>query len=766
MFGPARWLTGFSGPLLTACVLGLVEAAATSYPALAENLHQFPLVLLALVVASALYSGLWGGLASAGIAAVYGAVTLSTGSLLHFSAPDLRQWLGLMGASIALAVLGGLLKERSAAQPAVPRLRLGEDAARALASIGEGILTTDYLGRVTFLNPAAAELTGWGEDEALGKPLDEVYYVIHQVTHERVLHPHLSGANQEGVRLWEHTVLLARDGREVPISASASPIRDDQGIDRGMVILFRDATAHQLAQETLRTSEEWYRRIVDTAHEGIWVLDAQARTQYVNWRMAEMLGYSVDEIQGRALFDFVHMEEEPGARRLLDRLKNGINGQRDLRFSRKDDTELWVSTSASAILNDRGEYVGALAMVTDVSERRRLEEELRLWAEELTEAGRRKDEFLAMLAHELRNPLGAIRNALQVLHTPQANPSARARAMDVVERQVAHQARMVDDLLDVSRITRGRVELRPDLLDVARLARDTAEDYRAQVERASLELRVSLPEQPVLVTGDRTRLAQVIGNLLHNAVKFSNSGGAIEVSVATSAPGETDGMVSGWAEIRIRDNGIGIDGATLARVFEPFVQADRSLDRSRGGLGLGLALVKGLVELHGGRVSAASPGHGRGSVFEIRLPVAEASPLPAANPAPSTLNPQHSTPTRRVLVIEDNLDAAETLGDLLEMAGHEVRLAHSGPAGVSEAGRFRPEIVLCDVGLPEMDGYAVARALRDDPRTHEALLVAVTGYGQEEDRRRSLEAGFDLHLTKPVDPQEVQRLVGAGQVVR
>jgi CheY-like chemotaxis protein len=224
-------------------------------------------------------------------------------------------------------------------------------------------------------------------------------------------------------------------------------------------------------------------------------------------------------------------------------------------------------------------------------------------------------------------------------------------------------------------------------------------------------------------------------------------------------------MVSGWAVIRIRDSGIGIDAATLSRVFEPFVQADRSLDRSRGGLGLGLALVKGLVELHGGRVSAASPGHGRGSVFEIRLPLAEPSPLPAANTGVRTPNTQHPTPTRRVLVIEDNLDAAETLGDLLEMAGHEVRLAHSGPDGVSEAGRFRPEIVLCDVGLPEMDGYAVARALRNDPRTREALLVAVTGYGQEEDRRRSLEAGFDLHLTKPVDPQEVQRLVGAGQVV-
>ncbi|HEU4754409.1 MAG TPA: PAS domain S-box protein, partial [Armatimonadota bacterium] len=477
----------------------------------------------------------------------------------------------------------------------------------------------------------------------------------------------------DGVRLWEQTMLIARDGREVPVSESASPVRDENGVETGIVILFRDATVHQQAEETLRTSEEWYRRIVDTAHEGIWVLDAQAGTQYVNWRMAEMLGYSVDELQGRTLFEFVHAEEQAGVQRLLERLKHGVNGQRDLRLCRKDGTDLWGSATASAILNERGELAGVLAMVTDVTERKRLEEALLERAEELMEAGQRKDEFLAMLAHELRNPLGALRNALQVLHTPQANPSSRARALGVMERQVQHQVRMVDDLLDVSRITRGRVELRLEAVDLVKLVSQTLEDYRGQVERAGLQLRAHLPEEPVRVSGDRTRLAQVVGNLVHNAVKFSRAGDRIEVTLGVEAEAPLP------VTLRVRDTGIGIEAETLARVFEPFVQADRSLDRSRGGLGLGLALVRGLMELHGGEVRASSAGLGRGSEFVIRLPLLaqEESAVPGPAALPGAREFEAAGP-RQVLIIEDNQDAAETLRDLLELSGHAVRLAHSG----------------------------------------------------------------------------------------
>jgi CheY-like chemotaxis protein len=319
----------------------------------------------------------------------------------------------------------------------------------------------------------------------------------------------------------------------------------------------------------------------------------------------------------------------------------------------------------------------------------------------------------------------------------------------MIDRQVSHLVRLVDDLLDVSRITRGKVLLRKERLDLGELVRSVVEDHRALLESTGLKLFADLPDEPVWVTGDPTRLSQVVGNLLQNANKFTDAGGRVTVRLAAE-PG-------GGAALAVRDTGIGMGPDILARLFEPFSQADRSLDRSRGGLGLGLALVKGLVGLHGGSVQASSPGVGKGSEFLIRLPTS-ATPergVPAARPDAGGRG-------LRVLIIEDNHDAAESLRLVLELAGHRVVVAHAGRAGLAAARESRPDVVLCDIGLPGgMDGYTVARVLRADAEVCEVPLIALSGYGQEEDQRKARQAGFDRHLTKPVDPAVLGRLLEA-----
>jgi CheY-like chemotaxis protein/two-component sensor histidine kinase len=356
-----------------------------------------------------------------------------------------------------------------------------------------------------------------------------------------------------------------------------------------------------------------------------------------------------------------------------------------------------------------------------------------------------------MLAHELRNPLAPIRNAVEVLKLIGPQDPTLAQARDMIDRQAAHMARLVDDLLDVSRITRGKALLRKEPLDLVPLVRVAAEDHRTLLEGTGLKLSVRLPDGPLWVEGDPTRLAQVVGNLLHNANKFTDAGGAVAVRLEADAAGRE-------AVLTVRDAGIGMGPEILARLFEPFSQADRSLDRSRGGLGLGLALVKGLAELHGGSVRAASAGYGHGSEFTVRLPLTAA---PAGRAASAPRGGGTRRPLR-VLVVEDNRDAAESLRMFLELVGHQVAAAHSGQAGVEAARAMCPDVVICDIGLPGgLDGYGVARALRADPEQCAAALIALSGYGQEEDQRNARQAGFDRHLTKPIEPAALAQLLEA-----
>jgi signal transduction histidine kinase len=369
-------------------------------------------------------------------------------------------------------------------------------------------------------------------------------------------------------------------------------------------------------------------------------------------------------------------------------------------------------------------------------------------AEQVREAGRRKDEFLAMLAHELRNPLSPILTGLHILRRPGTQGKALEDVRSMIERQVRHLARLVDDLLDVSRIARGMIRIQSERLDLARLVRTTTEDSRPALERVGLALTVEAPETPLWILGDATRLAQVLSNLLDNAVKFSDRGGQVTVRLTPAADQDQ-------AVLTVRDTGIGLEPDLLPHLFTSFAQADRSLERTRGGLGLGLALVKGLIDLHGGEVSAQSEGPGSGTEFTVRLPLADE---PAALMGlPGT--PAPAADRRRILIVEDHPDAAESLRLLLTILGHEVQVADTGPAGVQRAEEWQPDVVLCDIGLPGLDGYGVAEHLRRNPATATSRLIAITGYGQDEDRRRSQRAGFDHHLTKPVDPEVLVNLL-------
>jgi len=389
-----------------------------------------------------------------------------------------------------------------------------------------------------------------------------------------------------------------------------------------------------------------------------------------------------------------------------------------------------------------------LALATQ--ENSRLLAESRRQGEALRLADQRKDEFLAMLAHELRNPLAPIRHAVEVLRLEESSPSDEQHAREIISRQVSHMARLIDDLLDVARIARGKIQLRSESTDLVSIVRQTAEDYRATLTGAGLQLELQLPPQPLMVRGDPVRLAQIVGNLLHNAGKFTPSGGRVMLTTQADA--------NASATVSVQDTGAGIEPGELPRLFEPFSQANQSLDRGKGGLGLGLALAKGLIELHGGSIAAESRGLGRGATFHLRIPLSQ-----HATPRETTRRQENSpslVTDMRILVIEDNRDAARSLQLLLTRLGHDVAVAYDGETGVQSARELGPAVVISDLGLPgEIDGFGLARQLREDPRCQETYLIALSGYGQEEDRRRAEEAGFDQHLVKPVDLAHLSKVL-------
>jgi signal transduction histidine kinase len=422
-------------------------------------------------------------------------------------------------------------------------------------------------------------------------------------------------------------------------------------------------------------------------------------------------------------------------------------------------------TTAAALRAGAHDFLGKAWMtpasltrtMENAAERFVLARELRERDAALRDADWRKDELLAVLAHELRNPLAPIRTGLEVMKLSPPGSPAAAKAQEVIERQLGHLVRLVDDLLDVSRISRGKVELGREQVEVAAIVEQALEASRPLVEAGGHQLAVAVPTDPIWITGDLTRLAQVVSNLLNNAAKYTPRGGHIHLSAAAAG---------GQCILRVVDDGVGISAEMLPRVFDLFTQVDGTLDRAQGGLGIGLALVRKLVEMHGGRVWAESPGLGRGSTFSVSLPLSCAGDHQEDRPADGRRRVAEVS-GRRILVVDDNEDAAEALATLLSLAGHQTRTAADGPSALDVARAFSPEVVFLDIGLPGMDGYEVARQMRADPALSHATLVALTGWGSEADRRRTEEAGFDVRLTKPAEVTEVNevldRVGGAGR---
>jgi signal transduction histidine kinase len=370
---------------------------------------------------------------------------------------------------------------------------------------------------------------------------------------------------------------------------------------------------------------------------------------------------------------------------------------------------------------------------------------------QLRDADRQKDDFLAALAHELRNPLGVVSNAFDILPERQSPEPVSQELRDIINRQISLMSRLVDDLLDVSRISRGQIGLAREPCDFAAIVRQTVDDYRSILESNGLELKLDAPSSPVWVVGDRTRLAQSISNLLQNASKFTSAGDTVTVKLVEIADEHC-------AVLSVRDSGIGMESDFLARIFEPFSQFDPGLGRRQGGLGIGLSLVKGLIELHGGEVHASSEGLGHGSEVTIRLPTQKFADTNDPASRPSTA-PADAPARYRILVIDDNSLAARTLQIFFADKGHEVELAVTGPQGLEKARKFLPEVVLCDIGLPGLDGYSVARQLRQEQGSNKMFLIAVSGYGQEEDQQRAKSAGFDAYLVKPISLKDLEKLL-------
>ena len=625
-----------------------------------------------------------------------------------------------------------------------------------LASIGDAVITTDLAGRVTNMNAVAESLTGWTNADAVNQPLGAVFNIVNEETRNKAENP-VTRALREGVieRLANHKLLVAKDGTERPIDDSAAPIRCKEGKVVGCVLVFRDITERKRAEAEIRERHDELQVIYETTPVGMSLLDRNLRFVRINDRLAEMNGLPAKDHIGKTIHEVIPKlaeKVEPAFRHILETgepvIETELVGETP---SQPGVTRTWLE-SWYPMRSAGGEIVGVNAVVLEITERKLLEEKLRQIAAELREADRRKDEFLATLAHELRNPLAPIRNGLQVMKLASGDTGAIEQYRGMMERQIEQMVRLVDDLLDISRISRGKIELRKERVQLKEVVSSAVEASRPFIERLGHELTVSVPDSPVVMEADPTRLAQVFMNLLNNSAKYSNPGGRIWL---------TAGWQGSDVVVSVRDTGIGIPPDKLDSVFDPFTQVDQSLEKSQGGLGIGLTLAKRLTELHGGQIEAKSEGPGRGAEFVVRIPAAAEVREPQLAGRDATPLPRSSL---RILIVDDNRDGAESFSTMLRIMGNETSTAYDGQAAVEAADRVRPDVILLDIGLPKLNGFEACRRIREQPWGKGITLIAVTGWGQEEDRRRSQEAGFDYHLVKPVDPGALIKLLSTIKV--
>ncbi|HEY7308565.1 MAG TPA: ATP-binding protein [Gemmataceae bacterium] len=524
------------------------------------------------------------------------------------------------------------------------------------------------------------------------------------------------------------------------------------GVVAFMALLRRHLADRLAAATVIAEQSERLRTTLASIGDAVITTDIQGRITSMNAVAESLTGWTKEEATGQPLdevFRIVNEEtrrgvENPATRALNEGVIVGLANHTVL--IARQGTERPIDDSAAPIRCREGQIVGCVLVFRDVTQRRRQEDHLRKLAADLSDADRRKDEFLATLAHELRNPLAPIRNALQLFRLA-TDRETKEKARIVMERQLEQMVRLVDDLLDVSRITRGRLELRKEPVHLSAVVGSAVETSRPMIDHLGHELTIALPEQPIVLDADLTRLAQVFSNLLNNSAKYTNRGGRIRLTAERQG---SDVVVS------VKDTGIGISAEQLPRLFQMFSQAEHALERSQGGLGIGLTLVKRLVEMHDGRVEVYSAGLGKGSEFVVRLPIVVDPRGPRAARAKEEEAPKSAL---RILIVDDNRDSADSLAMLLRILGNDTRTAYDGQEGLEVAETFRPAVMLLDIGLPKLNGYEACRRIRDQSWGKNVVLIAVTGWGQEEDRRLSHEAGFDRHMVKPVDPQELMKLL-------
>jgi PAS domain S-box-containing protein len=621
--------------------------------------------------------------------------------------------------------------------------RAGEHALQRLANIvsasDDAIISKTLDGVIQSWNAGAERLYGYSSAEAVGRSISLIIPPELDAEERSILERLRNGEHIEHFE----TIRVAKDGRRVHISLTVSPLRDAAGQIIGASKVARDITERARSEAQLRESESRFRTVADSAPLLMWMNDASGCV-FVNRAYLEFLGLpSQTDVRGYHWTQYVHADDRDAyVAAYQDSLRKRAPFSATFRFRRHDGEYRWMQSVGVARFSAAGELLGYTGCTYDIHD-------ARMAAEALRDLDRRKDEFLATLAHELRNPLAPLVNMLEIMKRADGSPELLAHIRSVMARQLTSLVRLVDDLLDLSRITRNQLELRKERVALAGVIQHAIEACAPQVESLNHELTVSLPTTPIQLQADPVRLAQVFHNLLNNACKYTPPGGRISVSA------ERHG---GEVVVKIRDSGRGIPPDKLEEIFEMFTQVEPAIDRAHGGLGIGLTLVKRLIELHEGTVQAFSEGKGRGSEFVVRLRLPDDVPQVQRSAEPA--GPERAS-SLRILVVDDNEDSAKSLALLLEMSGNQTRIAFDGAAALAAAEQFRPEVVLLDIGMPKMNGLDAARRIREQPWGRDMLLIALTGWGQDSDRHRTHVAGFDAHLVKPVDHAALMRVVAS-----